>query len=107
MEPKASVRRGSWLVRILTFWAETAGGDQHTLGRADVDDSAAVRTIEAMIDAGLNADDAAFIVDDQVIDDGSQLNLDAEFFAFCEHRMMKPAPVFSITAWLRGTEWPP
>lgn len=56
----------------LNVLAETAGGDQHTLGRADVDDSAAVRTIEAMIDAGLNADDAAFIVDDQVIDDGAE-----------------------------------
>ena len=71
----------------LDVLAETAGGNQHTLSSADVDDSATVRAIETMIDAGLNTDDPALIVDDQVIHDGSQLNLDAEFFAFCKHRI--------------------
>ena len=71
----------------LDVLAEAAGSNQHTFGCANVDNFSTFGTIEAMVDAGFNTDDAALIVDDQVIHNRSQLNFDAEFLAFCEHRI--------------------
>ena len=49
----------------LDVLAEAAGSNQHTFGCANVDNFSTFGTIEAMVDAGFNTDDAALIVDDQ------------------------------------------
>ena len=40
-----------------------------------------------MVDAGFNADNAAFIVNDQIINNSAKLDLDAEFLALGKHRV--------------------
>lgn len=70
----------------LDILREAAGSEEHALRGSDVDDLAGLFLAERVAGAGLDAFDAALVVDDELLDLRAKLRLDADFLQAFEHR---------------------
>ena len=66
---------------------EAARSEEDTLRGADVRDLAGLFTAVAIVDAGLDAEDAVVFVNDDFVDDRAQTRFDAVFLELGEHRV--------------------